>query len=71
MAQIAEDFRSFELQVMQLKQQKFQVEYLKKKQAFLQEIAQLKDKIAVQAGIIQTLTHEVSGLKDKEAELYS
>ena len=71
MAQIAEDFRSFELQVMQLKQQKFQVEYLKKKQAFLQEIAQLKDKIAVQAGTIQTLTYEVSGLKDKEAELYS
>lgn len=45
MAQIAD--RSFEIQVLQLKQQKFVVEYLKKKQAYQQEIAQLKTQVAM------------------------
>jgi predicted nucleic acid-binding Zn-ribbon protein len=62
---------NFELQIEKLRLQKFQVEYLKRKQGFVDEINRLKEEVARKERLIGALNSEMQSVKDKEGSMYS
>ena len=62
---------NFELQIEKLRLQKFQVEYLKRKQGFVDEINGLKEEVARKERLLGALNSEMQSVRDKEGSIYS